>query len=202
MKFKIFLVFLVAAVYFGSTYCIFNRDICVAYKDYYLLNNRTVSWKEERAFDSLPLAGSLAFFAPYLFSEPQPDIRFLGFSEAEPAGRWTNGNLAKLSFQLPSVYSDVWVNFNVSPYISQHNPEVYVKVFLNGEEVDEWKFIQGKNYPPTAIKLRQKNIGNNQKQVFSFRIEGSVSPRQLGYGDDIRKLGLLFKGLSLVPDNN
>lgn len=201
MKLKIFLILVIAAVYFGSTYCMLNKDICVAYKDYYFLQNRTVSWQEEKAFNlSLP-QNPLNFFTKYRFADEQPDIKLLGFSHREPAGRWSEGNLAKLSFKMPSVYSDVTIDFEVSPYVNRHNDNVNVTVLLNGEEVAEWNFVQGENYPDTTVQLDKKDLTGNQKIVFTFKLKGFASPQSLGYGNDIRKLGILFKSIGLVPAN-
>lgn len=201
LKFKIMLIVLVALVYYGVTYCMLSRDICQYYADYYLFDARSFSIKQELAFKQTPIKKITDFFHVYRFNVHERNLRVIGFARYEENGLWTDGNTSKLSFLLPSAYSDVLLCFNIDPYVNARNPEIYTEVYLEDRQIAKWDFIYGKKMPKTIIKLAKKEIPSDRQINLTFKIEGMNSPQKLGYGDDTRKLGLSFNSIEVRLKN-
>lgn len=202
MKFKILCLMGILGVYFMATFCMLNGKICKFYSDYYLLRVRTVSWEDEIEFTNRKITKLIDLFRPYFLSEENPEVQTLGFTPPNSDGRWTNGNLSKIAFQLPEVYSDVSIFFNIKPYINNHNPYVIAKVYINGKYLTDWEFKLGSNMPNTEINLAYGFVKLNPRIEFTFILEGMASPKDLGYGNDNRKIGLFFKDVLVMPSMN
>lgn len=199
LKSKLMVVLLICVVYFCGTFCMLNGDVCRFYADYYLLNNRIISQQEERQFSAVIIREPLVFFNQYSFDKEYQHIHFLGFGEVEENGRWSNGDMAKIAFMMPKLYSNVIVKLAVRPYISQHNPKISGKVFVNGKEKAEWIFEQGKKHPQTELELSQKDLDKDNRVEIYFQLYGYVSPKKIGYGEDTRKLGIFISNLEVTP---
>lgn len=200
MGIKLFLVSALAIIYCLSTFCMLQKEICVAHADYYLLNNRAISWKDERQFAVIPIASKLNMFTTYGLSEERQEIKLLGFSHPEELGCWSEGNLAKALFEVDNVHADVLVKLSLRPYVNKYNPLVKVKVLANHKEVAKWVFEQGKSHPNTDILIAKEELQKNGRLEFSFQIEGMVSPQSLGYGNDRRKLGIFLSQIIVQPN--
>lgn len=201
LKFKILLISLVALVYYGVTYCMLRRGICQYYADYYLLNERSFSLKEEKQFEVIPIKKVTDFFRQYRFNSKEGNVKMIGFVRFDENGVWTNGNTAKLSFRLEQVYSDVFIDFDVDPYINSRNREVIAEVYMDEHQIGIWNFEYGRKMPSTKFKLLRKNIPDDREINLTFKLSGMKSPQSLGFGKEQRKLGISFNSFEVLPKN-
>ena len=118
LKFKIMLVVFIALVYYGVTYCMLSPGICKYYADYYLLSARSFSIDEERAFLHKPITETTNYFRTYRFNGQNRNFKVLGFVRFDDRGIWSTGNTVRMSFRLPQVYSSVWLDFEIDPYVN------------------------------------------------------------------------------------
>ena len=167
--------------------------------DFYFLGNRVFSKKEERDFDKRIIKQNIELYQTYYFNKDYPNIFLLGFSEVIDDGKWTYGNLAKISFTLPKISFPILLDFKLAAYINQHNPVINVEPTINGKRYNTWIFENGKNSKRRLLLISPENIGNNGKVMISFNIDGMKSPHELGYGNNINKLGLFIEEMSIRP---
>lgn len=147
LKFKIMLVVFIALVYYGVTYCMLSPGICKYYADYYLLSARSFSIDEERAFLHKPITETTNYFRTYRFNGQNRNFKVLGFVRFDDRGIWSTGNTVRMSFRLPQVYSSVWLDFEIDPYVNKKNENVFAEVYLDDRKIDEWNFQYGRKMP-------------------------------------------------------
>ena len=160
LKFKIMLVVFIALVYYGVTYCMLSPGICKYYADYYLLSARSFSIDEERAFLHKPITETTNYFRTYRFNGQNRNFKVLGFVRFDDRGIWSTGNTVRMSFRLPQVYSSVWLDFEIDPYVNKKNENVFAEVYLDDRKIDEWNFQYGRKMPKTRIKIARKYISS------------------------------------------
>lgn len=124
------LVVFIALVYYGVTYCMLSPGICKYYADYYLLSARSFSIDEERAFLHKPITETTNYFRTYRFNGQNRNFKVLGFVRFDDRGIWSTGNTVRMSFRLPQVYSSVWLDFEIDPYVNKKNENVLRKCIL------------------------------------------------------------------------
>lgn len=201
LKFKIMLVVFIALVYYGVTYCILSPGICKYYADYYLLSARSFSIDEERDFLRKPITETTNYFRTYRFDGQNRNFKMLGFARFDDRGIWSIGNMVRMSFRLPQVYSSVWLDFEIDPYVNKKNENVFAEVYLDDRKIDEWNFQYGRKMPKTRIKIARKYLSSEYPVNLIFKIDGAVSPKSLGFGQENRKFGLIFNSLTITPDD-
>ncbi len=167
--------------------------------DFHFFGDRAFSKKEEREFDKKVTKQNLELYQTYYFNKDYPHILLLGFSEIIDDGRWTYGNLAKISFTIPKVSYPVEVEFKLGAYINQHNQLITVEPIVNDVHYNVWNFENGKNSARRKLVVFPKYVGHNGKVTISFNIKGMKSPHELGYGNNINKLGLFLEEMSIRP---
>lgn len=201
LKFKIMLVVFIALVYYGVTYCMLSPGICKYYADYYLLSARSFSIDEERAFLRKPITETTNYFRTYRFNGQNRNFKVLGFVRFDDRGIWSTGNTVRMSFSLPQVYSSVWLDFEIDPYVNKKNENVFAEVYLDDRKIDEWNFQYGRKMPKTRIKIARKYLSSEYPVNLIFKIDGAASPKSLGFGQENRKFGLVFNSLKITPDD-
>jgi len=199
MKFRTFIIMLLALLYADILYLILNPQIYEYYVDYYFFNNRIFSREDERRFAKKTPEKSAVFFKTYHLNREQPEIMTLGFDAPKSGGSWSLGNLAKIAFTIPKVSKPVLLKLRVSAYVNTKNPKITVIPTVNGKQYDEWVFQNGKKDQKTTLNVPQNLIASNQKIELSFKIKGYKSPQELGYGADRSKLGIFLSELEIVP---
>ena len=62
-----------------------------------------------------------------------------------------------------------------------------------------WNFEDGRKSIKRSLLISPENVGHNGKVTVSFNIEGMKSPHELGYGNNVNKLGLFIEEMSIRP---
>lgn len=198
-KFRIILLTLIGIVYGFVLLFIVNPEIYESLIDIHFLGNRAFSKKEEKEFDKKTAKQQVELYQTYYFNKDYPNIFLLGFGESINDGKWTHGNLAKISFTLPKINFSVVLDFKLAAYINQHNPLITVVPVINGKQYNAWSFENGGKSKRRELLISPENIGSNGKIVVSFNIEGMKSPHDLGHGNNINKLGLFIEEMKIKP---
>lgn len=201
LKFKILLIMVLALIYYGVTYCMLSPGICKYYADYYLLSARSYSIDEERAFLREPIVEVTNYLQKYNFNGQNNNFKALGFVHFDDKGIWSSGNEVRLSFRLPQIYSSLWLEFEIDPYVNNKNERVFAEVYMDERKIAEWDFEYQRKKPKTKIKIAKKYLSTETPVNLIFKIDGAVSPKSLGFGQENRKFGLIFNSLTLIPEN-
>ena len=199
LKFKIFLVLIVAFVYYAVTYCMLSPGICRYYVDYYILYERSFSIDEEREFLNKPIKEKASYFKEYTLKDEGEAFKMIGVSPEGVQGLWSNGNTVIMSFVLQQVYTNIELDFDMSAYINAKNNQVDVEVYHNDRQLADWHFIYERKQPKTKIKIAKKYLRENEPINLVFKINGAASPKKLGYSNEIKKFGLIFNKLKIMP---
>ncbi len=121
--------------------------------------------------------------------------------DPEPWGQWASDEAA-ITLQLADpASSDLLLDAVVGGFVNEKNPEVKVKVVVNGVAAGEWSF----HYDPAAdphqrrsLILRQEVVNRQQPLTIAFSVSGAHSPAELGLGSDARRLGFAMVKMRLV----
>jgi hypothetical protein len=111
----------------------------------------------------------------------------------EPIGRWTEGKLVDFVFaqNLPVKFT---LNLEFAPAFG---PDVGKVVKI---EVGDWKnqFVASDQPKKETFIIETSSPTNSIK----FIVPEPISPVELGIGDDSRKVGIMFRHLSIKSDTN
>jgi len=103
-----------------------------------------------------------------------------GWSDPEEWGTWTEGENAVLIMSIDSV-KDLFLHLNINMMFN-NNP---IDVYVNNVMIGSYKFVVGDN-----IVRIPKDIYPDKKLKIQFEIKDPQSPKDLGYSNDERKLGM------------
>jgi hypothetical protein len=121
-----------------------------------------------------------------------------GFSGAEPDGRWTDGNIARVRIPNSKLYLKGYFCFIVEPFLSggivSQNGEVYV----DGVKKGAFNLHINSKYHMLVPNIQ---IANIDEIKIEFRFMNSKSPLELGVSDDSRKLSLKFLSCEYFDDS-
>lgn len=119
-----------------------------------------------------------------------------GLSIIEPWGRWSIRPRVMVKFRHGDTpCKNQVLKLVARAFIGKANSQVVARVLLNGELIGTMSFRDASDQliTFTVPGLLQENAVN----VLRFEIEGAMSPRQLGIGDDARPLGIGLVELSI-----
>ncbi|MFO1434311.1 MAG: DUF6311 domain-containing protein [Candidatus Competibacteraceae bacterium] len=121
-----------------------------------------------------------------------------GWSFPEPWGRWTEGNEISLYFLLgqPS-QKDLEILLNGGPYTNAKHPTLNVDVIANDTAVAHWNLQYGYPSPDLRAKIPEAVAKASPLLMIKLHIHNPESPKNLGFGDDQRLLGLGIRSLCL-----
>jgi hypothetical protein len=118
------------------------------------------------------------------------------WSHPEAWGTWSAGTEFGLQVETDQpTDSDLIFSSVVGAFVNEKQPELSAQVLVNGERIDEWRFVfgQGKEIYETHKATVPKAVFNKAKPcVILFRLSKATSPAELGLSGDPRKLGLGF----------
>jgi len=109
-----------------------------------------------------------------------------GWSNPEGWGVWSDGYQAKLLLPLPQQTPNQLI-LNVRPFISAAQPSQDVKIWINQQLAGTYRLSTPNSQ--ITIPLTEKMRERNYMEVL-FQFTTSNSPKQLGLGDDERRLAI------------
>ena len=143
------------------------------------------------------------FFAPVkigdliAFSDPQAVLKFLpeGWSEAEPAGVWSEGELSVIALRMAKPLSDFRLIFDLQPFAGQANAQE-TSVSVNDRQLDPWLFETNER---RSVEVAVSLPTPAERITIRLRHRRPASPHQLGVGDDKRRLAIFLHSLKVTP---
>lgn len=158
------------------------------YKYIYIENSRILSItnkKDKMAKENLY----------YEFSKELPNnLTVSGLSGIEWFGRWSDSSDVIFNFsKLPN--EDLILKFDTMAFIVDNRDYQNIEVFVNEKHIETWNFKYGQRDPDTTIKVYKEMIKNDGDLNIKFKIENPVSPKEVGFNEDIRKIAISFKKL-------
>ncbi len=131
-------------------------------------------------------------------SNPSGDRLFApGWWYAEDWGRWTIERETSLSFRAQGT-GTLRIDLTVVALATAAHPQ-NVEIFVNGTHLKDWRFIDGSE-GKISLDVAAELIGSDRVVTVKFLLPDTISPKQLGTGDDDRELALGLKGIYLAPE--
>ncbi len=123
-----------------------------------------------------------------------------GWSEPESGHTWNDGYDAVADLELESESRKLKLVIEGIPFISDEVRKQDLTIFVNGIRVGFWRFSSPERVvveaPLPWTTGLGKGLGENKLRL-TFHLPDSVSPSELGKGDDIRRLGFCFYNITL-----
>ncbi|MCK9155678.1 MAG: hypothetical protein M0P12_06170 [Paludibacteraceae bacterium] len=125
----------------------------------------------------------------------ESEIGLRGFSFPEAEGRWTEDNYVYLGIPCKAKNNQTII-FDAIPYINKEHPSMEVSVYVSDSLISEWSFENGQKTTPISVVVTPDMATENNIQL-KLKIKSPKSPKELGRGEDNRKLGLFFKKITI-----
>jgi hypothetical protein len=126
-----------------------------------------------------------------------------GWAAAEPGHAWNDGFDATLRIATDRADQPMLLTLAAEPYVTRQNPIQDVTVYANGARAGFWR-LTARDVAEMPIWIDPSwwtmQDGSATLRLVVF-LPQSVSPRELGDGEDMRLLGLSFRSLTLSPIN-
>jgi hypothetical protein len=139
---------------------------------------------------SASMCGSFDFTSDGLI----PETLLSGFSSAESHGRWTDGSSA--SFQCTSSGTRFkTATIELTPFIYGVLRSQRLQLIVSGKEVYNGDLSEGNGVGnPLVVDLI--DIPSSDNYVFTFKTPDATSPKEVGFNEDTRKLGISLRRIS------
>jgi len=124
---------------------------------------------------------------PYLLGVGQFSRLGWGWSYPESWGAWSEGRQAKLLIPYPVDSKPQFLEINIRALITSNHPFQKVQVWVNNE-LQQTVILDREENNRLKILLPKDSL--RDYVLIDFRINDPVSAKQLGIGDDDRKLGI------------
>jgi hypothetical protein len=117
-----------------------------------------------------------------------------GWSESEPAGRWTHGPAARILLRTspPAAAALAW---RADPLTAPGGPSLRVEVTANGVALGAVDYDRDRG----AVQLPLGRAAAADELLVCWRIRDPRSPKDLGLSEDSRPLGLFLQDVALIP---
>jgi hypothetical protein len=135
------------------------------------------------------------------FRDTSPDRYLgLGWSAAEPWGRWTEGRRASLRFAIDAATeSQLTLHVRASALIGGSKKRQDVVVTVNNFRLGEWAFEQSGIFE-RSIRIPASAFRQDGVFHVDLEISSPASPRDIGLGDDTRALGIALFEARIISD--
>ena len=119
------------------------------------------------------------------------------YSGYQPNGWYSPGDghnwsmeKASLTIPIDETESDLMLTINFINFLHEGKS---VNIFVNGQKVGDWSF-DNQNTEQASI-LIYNNLLKDDKLEVMFEVIGAKSPKEIGYNDDERVLGVCLKSI-------
>jgi hypothetical protein len=124
-----------------------------------------------------------------------------GWAAPEPGHTWNDGIDATLRIALRRADQPLSLTLAAEPFVTRQNPTQDVTIYANGARAGFWRLTERHVTQMVAwidpIWWRLQDGGSVLRIV--VHLPQSVSPAELGSGEDVRQLGLSCRSILLTP---
>ena len=125
-----------------------------------------------------------------------------GFSIPEGKGTWTVGDSSLFLLRLAEKpNSDLVLKLNVMPFLTEKHPVLDVEVRANQNSLGYLHFDLKSKFPLSEVTIPQAIIRNDKLIKFELRFKEAISPAEVGFNSDVRKLGVFITSLQIDKKN-
>lgn len=129
----------------------------------------------------------------------EDDIFYSGFFHDMDEGIWSYDYSAMLLVHKKNwLQGTLTCRFDLVPFVNDVHQELKTDVCCNGISVAKWHFKHGESVD-TDIVLDERFL-QDRDLLFTFYFNAPASPKDCGTGDELRKLGIHLKSLSLTEN--
>jgi hypothetical protein len=122
-----------------------------------------------------------------------------GWSVMEPAGVWTEEEMARLVFRLTDPpLADLDVLLEVFPFVTAEHRELDVEIHAAGRRIAVHTFRHGGPQQAVRIRLPRASLDPDGRAVLELHVLEPARPVDLGVGSDTRRLGVQLRSLTVV----
>jgi glycosyltransferase involved in cell wall biosynthesis len=126
-------------------------------------------------------------------------IQSYGWSYPEPQGTWTDGPEAGLSLPLAAPeHEDLELEVEAQCFVTEGWPRQRVHIHLGEHALAEWLFDTTQNHGLRTLRI-PADIAQHSPLRLRLYLPDAQCPRELGLGNDSRRLGLNLVSLRLTP---
>ena len=118
-----------------------------------------------------------------------------GLSKSEPDGRWSDGRIVRISFNMPKTNcKDSKITLGLTGFLYKNRQTQTSSVLFNGENIGEVNIKSGEKTPHDIIlNIPQKLTRLGELNTLVFHIKDPISPKSVGFNDDVRLLSFQFQ---------
>jgi hypothetical protein len=122
-----------------------------------------------------------------------------GWSGQEEWGTWTDGSkaLLKLPFATLPAGHDLELTVEASAFGDPKHPSQTVRVIVNDEDMGKFSFKAATDPQTLAVNIPRGTAAKQNPIAIVLDLIDAVSPEELGFSHDPRKLGLGVRGMML-----
>lgn len=120
-----------------------------------------------------------------------------GWSVTEKESTWTDGNSALLKIPIHAIQGDLLLRIKFCPMIIEGRNRQRIAVTINGHTLANWQCDKNIGREESIV-IPAKLISESFLEV-RFDLPDAVTPRDLGIGDDNRKLGIALYNILIEP---
>lgn len=127
-----------------------------------------------------------------------PSLLLEGFSHPEAFGRWTDGKFASFTCVYPKDIEGKLhsIRLSFATSFSPRGTTQVAKVTVNGAHTTN--FVIGSGPKEILLPLHDSLLKSGDDLKIEFEIPGAISPKELGFSEDSRKLGLGLAKIDLI----
>jgi hypothetical protein len=124
-----------------------------------------------------------------------------GWAEVEETGTWTVGREASLHFHSACPPgAKLTITARILPLIAGSVDRRETTVLANGQKIATWS-LDRCEWLEKSVEVPSTVVGYDGFVQLQFAISEAPSPAQLGLNDDHRRLGLLFKSVTIAVES-
>jgi hypothetical protein len=154
-----------------------------------------------RTLSVVELGPSMQVGETLVFSDPVQAQRVLGDGWAAPenGGVWTVEENARIALQVSDPgAAGVDVVLDVVPFVTRSHPKLKVEVWVAAHRLATQVFRDGESAEPLRVRLPQAMIDESGRVTLELRLSDPASPRDVGYSEDPRRLGVYLQRLTIT----
>ena len=130
------------------------------------------------------------------FSSTNSDkLNTTGLSISEPDGRWSKGDVVRISFKMPKKNCrDSKITLRLIGFLYGNRQTQTSNVLFNGENIGEVNIKSGEKNPREIIlDIPQNLTKSDELNTLVFHIKDPISPKSVGLNGDGRLLSFKFQ---------
>lgn len=117
----------------------------------------------------------------------------------DSGGTWSASDQTFLKFRYEEKFENgLGLKITMSSFVNPKNPKVDLVLTANGEEIDKISFNENSPGGEYSVLIPGEILAKSPGEILlNFQITGAATPKDLGVGEDLRKLGIFL--IKIVP---